>query len=58
VVFEGIDFLMVWFYLMLKRYDVLARHFVQLGGPARSQEEIIAFLKERTRAIPVTAAAA
>ena len=48
-VFEGIDFFMVWFFLMLKRYDILAKHYVQLGDRKRSKEEIIDLLKSRTR---------
>ncbi len=59
IVLEGIDFFGVWACLMLKRYDWLARRFVHLGEP-RSEEEIIALLKRRTRRIeesgPVTAA--
>jgi hypothetical protein len=58
VVFEGIDFFMVVLYLMLGRYDWLARHFVDLGEAPRSQDEIVALLKERTRAIPAAPALA
>jgi fatty acid desaturase len=49
VVFEGVDFFGVWFCLMLRRYDWLARRFVQLGDSPRSEEEIIALLRSRTR---------
>lgn len=55
IVFAGIDFIMVWIFLMFKRYDLLARHFVELQTPARSTEEVIALLKTRTMAMPVTA---
>lgn len=55
IVFEGIDFTMVWIYLMFKRYDVLARHFVDLGTPARSVDDVITLLKSRTMAIPAIA---
>jgi fatty acid desaturase len=48
IVFAGIDFFGVWFCLMLKRYDWLARRFVQLGEPRRSDEEIVALLRSRT----------
>jgi len=51
IVFEGIDFFIVWLYLMLKRYDKLADHFVELRAEPRSREEIIALLKSRTRKI-------
>jgi hypothetical protein len=48
LVFERIDFLMIWAMLMLKRYDWLARFYVPLGDSERSQDEIVALLKERT----------
>lgn len=51
IVFEGIDFFIVWLFLMLKRYDWLAKYYVQLGEEELSKEEIIALLKERTRRI-------
>jgi hypothetical protein len=52
IVFQGVDFFGVWVLLMMKRYDVLARHVVQLDGETRSHDEIRAMLKNRTRAIP------
>ena len=52
IVFDGIDFFQVWLYLMLRRYDWLARRYVHLGGPKKSHAEIVALLRERTRAIP------
>lgn len=55
VVFEGIDFFQVWLYLMLRRYDVLARHYVQLRAEPRSPEAIVALLRERVRAFPAAA---
>lgn len=51
VIFEGLDFFLVWGLLMIKNYKTLARHFVDLEEPKRSQEEIIAFLKSRTARI-------
>jgi hypothetical protein len=51
IVFEGIDFFMVWAALMLKRYRWLARHFVELRDTPRTEDEIIALLRERTRPI-------
>ena len=54
IVFEKIDFFIVWLFLMLKRYDWLARCFVQLpGAPERSREDVITFLKSRLEPIPV-----
>jgi hypothetical protein len=49
IVFEGIDFFVVWIFLMLKRYDWLARCYVSLDGEERPQEEIIELLRSRTR---------
>ncbi len=51
IVFEGIDFVTVWLFLMFKRYDRLATHFVRLDGREWSQDEIVALLRERTRSI-------
>lgn len=51
VVFEGVDFFMVSLFLFLHRYDWLARRFVRLPGDERTDEQVIAFLKERTRRI-------
>ena len=48
VVFDGIHFLHVFIYLMRNRYDLLAKHFVNLGDRFASDEEIIAFLRSRT----------
>ena len=36
IVFEGMDFQMVWFWLMLKRYDVLADRFVNINNAYQS----------------------
>ncbi|MCG3174408.1 MAG: hypothetical protein GMKNLPBB_02642 [Myxococcota bacterium] len=51
VIFDGIDFFVVWGALMIRNYDFLADHFVDLTGQ-RTRDEIIALLKERTRRIP------
>lgn len=53
IVFDGIHFLHVFIWLMRKRYDLLAKHFVNLGDRFQSDEEVIAFLKSRTRKIDV-----
>lgn len=53
IVFDGIHFLHVFAWLMRKRYDLLAKHFVNIGDRFQTDEEIISFLKERTRRIPV-----
>jgi fatty acid desaturase/outer membrane lipoprotein-sorting protein len=52
VVFDGIDFFTVWLYLMLHRWNALARAFVRLpGAPARSDDQVVSFLKERLQPI-------
>jgi fatty acid desaturase len=52
IVFDGIHFLHVFAYLMRGRYDLLARHFVNLGDRYASDEEVIGLLRSRTRRIP------
>jgi fatty acid desaturase len=50
IVFENLDFFMVWLLLMTGRWSRLADAFVQLpGAPMRSRAEIIGFLKERVQ---------
>jgi fatty acid desaturase len=55
VVFEHIHFLHVFIYLMRKRYDLLAKYFVNIGNRYTSDEQIIAMLKARTKKIDVSA---
>lgn len=55
IVFDGIHFLHVFIWLMGKRYDLLARHFVNIGDRFGSDEEVIAFLKSRVEKIPSSA---
>jgi fatty acid desaturase len=53
IVFDKIDFVVVWFLLMTKNYELLAKCFVRLpGAPARTHEEVVAFL--RNRVTPIT----
>ncbi|WP_126243464.1 fatty acid desaturase family protein [Chitinophaga rhizosphaerae] len=52
IVFDGIHFLHVFLWLVTRRYDKLARHYVNIGDRFSSDEEVIAFLKERTKKIP------
>ena len=56
IVFDGIHFLHVFCYLMGRRYDLLARHYVELATPARPEHEIVALLRTRTRRLPRQAA--
>jgi fatty acid desaturase len=55
VVFDGIHFLHIFFFLMAKRYDLLARHFVLLDGIPRTEASVMAFLRSRTRRIVLPA---
>lgn len=56
IVFDGIHFLHIFLYLMTKRYDLLAHHFVNLGDRDRSTQEVVALLRARTQRIPRAAA--
>ena len=40
---------------MMKRYDVLAKHFVRIEGDTRDDAAIEALLRQRTRRIDVGA---
>ncbi len=51
IIFEGLDFFMVWFYLMNKRYDILAKKMVIVNPNITTTEQAISLLKERTRKI-------
>ena len=50
IIFNTYDYQILWIFLMLKRYDWLAKHFVDLNEPDKkmSQAEIIDLLKMRT----------
>jgi fatty acid desaturase len=50
LVFEGLDFFLVSVLLWTGRWDVLGRRFVRLGEP-RTDEEVIAMLKERVKPV-------
>ncbi len=49
IVFDGIDYLPIFFYLMAKNYKKLAEHIVNIDGMFNSTEEAIEHLKARTR---------
>ena len=55
IVFEKMDYFMIWLNLMLGRYKVLANHFVNLNDRYRDQGQVISLLKERTRKIQAVA---
>ena len=43
------DFAIIWFYLMIKDYDTLAKNYVNIGQKNRSHEELVHMLKERAQ---------
>lgn len=50
IVFRKIDYFVIWFLLMTKRYRTLARFWVHLGdGPPPDVEERVAIMRQRTR---------
>ncbi len=50
VVFRKLDYFMIWFLLMTKSYDTLAKYFVDLSpNRGRTKLQIASLLKERTR---------
>ncbi len=51
IVFDGIHFLHIFIYLMRKRYDLLAKNFVNVGNRYTSDEDVITLLKTRTKRI-------
>ncbi|MDO1449863.1 fatty acid desaturase [Rhodocytophaga aerolata] len=51
IVFDGVDYLAIFYYLMRKRYDILATHVVNIENTYSSHEQIIALLKQRTQQI-------
>lgn len=48
IVFSGLDYFQIWFFLMTKNYKKLANNFVELGEK-RTTDEIVIFLKSRTK---------
>ena len=51
IVFDGIHYLHIFFYLLNKRYDKLADNLVNINNMFSSREEAISMMKERTRKI-------
>jgi fatty acid desaturase len=51
IVFEGLDFFLVWAALMVGSYDWLARRYVALGAQRPSRDEIVTLLRTRTARI-------
>lgn len=53
IIFDGLDFLQIFFLLMRKQYDVLAQHMVNVNGSFADEDEAIALLRHRTQRIPM-----
>ncbi len=53
IIFKKIDFFQVWFFLMTKRYDILAKNLITVNHHIQTQEQAIALLKERTKRFDV-----
>jgi fatty acid desaturase len=53
LVFDGIHYLHIFVFLVIKRYDKLANHLVNLNNMFSSDEEAIALMKERTKKFKV-----
>lgn len=52
LIFDGLGFLEVWWFLMNKNYEKLADHLVNINGIFSSKEEAIDLMKERTAKMP------
>ncbi|MFD2571648.1 fatty acid desaturase family protein [Spirosoma soli] len=53
IVFDGLDFLQIFFLLMRGRYDKLAQHMVNINGTFVDDDDAIALLRQRTQRILV-----
>jgi fatty acid desaturase len=49
MVFDGVHYLHVWYYLMTKNYQKLAKNLVNINNAFSSTEEAIAVMQARTR---------
>ena len=54
IVFDGLDYMKVFYFLMNKRYDVLAQHVVNVNNTFRDEAELITVLQSRTQRIPLS----
>jgi len=52
LVFEGVHWLHIWWYLMNKNYNKLADHLVNINGMFDSEQEAIELMKIRTHKMP------
>jgi hypothetical protein len=49
IIFKKIDFFQVWFFLMTKRYDILAKNLITVNHHIQTKEQAIELLKHRTK---------
>jgi fatty acid desaturase len=49
VIFEQLDYAKIFVYLMRKRYDLLAKNFININNTFESDEEIMQMLRSRTQ---------
>ena len=54
IIFDGLDFLQIFFLLMRGKYDVLARNMVNVNGAFANEADAIALLRRRTQRIPLS----
>lgn len=54
IIFQGVDFFVIWFLLVTGNFNFLASKYVDIRGEFNSREEVVAFLKMRVAKIPVT----
>jgi hypothetical protein len=50
-IFDGIHYLHIFYWLMTKRYDLLADNLVNIDNTFSSKQEAIALMKERVQKI-------
>lgn len=55
VVFRGVDYFVLWLWLMLKRYDWMAERLVVWPGQDDSKEAKIRFIRSRLKPVPARA---
>ncbi|GAB3280910.1 hypothetical protein GCM10027347_56330 [Larkinella harenae] len=51
LVFDGIGYPTIFYCLMTRQYEKLARHVVNVGGMFKDDQEVMALLRQRTRPI-------
>ncbi len=52
IIFDGIHYLHVFYYLMTKRYDKLARNLVNINNTFETEAQAISLMKKRVQKIP------